>query len=212
MIMNVPPDKKTEVASEEALRSLFDFFKQILPLKQVEKNELRSVVRQRNIRKRQFILQEEDVCKHYTFVISGCFRMFSVDKKGNEHNIQFAAENDWISDIGSFFSETPSKLFIEAIESSTVLQIEKKELLKLYTDSLKFNRNFRVMIENKYVELQNRVLQNISSTAEERYTAFIEQYPHLSNRLPSTQIASYLGVTPEFLSKVRKSIAGKTKA
>lgn len=207
--MSTSPDKKTEPASDDALTSLFDFFKQILPLKKEEKDEIRSIARQRTIRKRQFILQEDDVCKHYTFVVTGCFKMFSVDKKGVEHNIQFAAENDWISDIGSFFSEKPSKLFIEAIETSTILQIEKKDLLKLYTDSLKFNRNFRVIIENKYVELQNRLLQNISSTAEERYTAFIEQYPHLSNRLPSTQVASYLGVTPEFLSKVRKTLSTK---
>jgi CRP/FNR family transcriptional regulator, anaerobic regulatory protein len=207
--MSASTDKKTETASEEALASLFNFFKQILPLKKEEKDELTSIVRQRTIRKRQFILQEDDVCKHYTFVVTGCFKMFSVDKKGVEHNIQFAAENDWISDIGSFFSEKPSKLYIEAIEASTILQIEKKDLLKLYTDSLKINRNFRVIIENKYVELQNRLLQNISSTAEERYTAFVEQYPHLSNRLPSTQIASYLGVTPEFLSKVRKTLSTK---
>lgn len=207
--MSASPDKKTETASDEALTSLFSFFKQILPLQKDDKDQLRAIVRQRSIRKRQFILQEGDVCKHYTFVVTGCFRMFSVDKKGVAHNIQFAAESDWISDIGSFFSEKPSKLYIEAIEASSILQIEKKDLLELYTDSLRFNRNFRVIIENKYVELQNRLLQNISSTAEERYTAFIEQYPHLSNRLPSTQIASYLGVTPEFLSKVRKTLSTK---
>jgi CRP-like cAMP-binding protein len=135
--------------------------------------------------------------------------MFSVDGKGTEHNIQFAAENDWISDIGSFYSEKPSKLYIEAIEPSLVLQIEKADLLFLYTNFSRINRNFRVIIENKFVELQNRVLQNISSTAEERYTTFLEQYPDLSNRLPSTQIASYLGVTPEFLSKVRKGLSAK---
>lgn len=207
--MRGAPNKKSEVTSEDAYTILFDFFKQILPLKDNEKEEVRAIARLRTIRKRQFILQEDDICKHYTFVVTGCFRMFSVDKNAAEHNIQFAAENDWISDIGSFFSERPSKLFIEAMEPSTILQIEKKDLLKLYTDSLKFNRNFRVIIENKFVELQNRVLQNISSTAEERYTSFIEQYPHLSNRLPSTQVASYLGVTPEFLSKVRKNLSRK---
>jgi CRP-like cAMP-binding protein len=207
--MGVASDKSTDVTSEEALASLSAFFKQILPLNNNEKEELKSIARQRLIRKRQYILQEGDVCKHYTYVVKGCFRMFSVDKKGAEHNIQFAAESDWVSDIGSFFSEKPSKLFIEAIEPSTILQIEKKDLLKLYANSLRLNRNFRVIIENKFVELQNRVLQNISSTAQERYTNFIEQYPHLSNRLPSTQIASYLGVTPEFLSKVRKTLSRK---
>jgi CRP-like cAMP-binding protein len=207
--MAATPNKRTTVASEDALASMFAFFRKILPLRDNEKDELGSIVQQRSIRKRQSILQEGDICKHYTYVVSGCFRMFSVDKKGVEHNIQFAAESDWISDIGSFFSEKPSQLFIEAIEQSTVLQIEKKDLLKIYGGSLRFNRNFRVIIENKFVELQNRVLQNISSTAEERYTLFVEQYPQLSNRLASTQIASYLGVTPEFLSKVRKSLSRK---
>jgi len=199
----------SEIPSISALENLFQHFKNVLPLKENEKNELRSRIRERQIRRKQFVLQQDDVCKHYTYVVNGCFRMFSVDSKGAEHNIQFAAENDWISDIGSFYSDKPSKLYIEAIEPSLVLQIEKTDLLFLYTNFSRINRNFRVIIENKFVELQNRVLQNISSTAEERYTTFLEQYPDLFNRLPSTQIASYLGVTPEFLSKVRKSLSTK---
>jgi CRP-like cAMP-binding protein len=207
--MNVTSDKKNEEISEAAWASLCTYFEKILTLKKDEKEELHSRVRQRQIRRKQFVLQQDDVCKHYTYVVNGCFRMFSVDGKGAEHNIQFAAENDWISDIGSFYSDKPSKLYIEAIEPSLVLQIEKTDLLFLYTNFSRINRNFRVIIENKFVELQNRVLQNISSTAEERYTTFLEQYPDLFNRLPSTQIASYLGVTPEFLSKVRKSLSTK---
>jgi CRP-like cAMP-binding protein len=207
--MSVTLGKDTASDFEEALNILFQYFRNIIPLKASEKNELRERMRARRIRRRQFILQEGDVCKHYTFIASGCFRMYAVDRKGTEYNIQFAAENDWITDIGSFFSEKPSHLFIEAIEPSHILQIEHKDLIHLYTHHHKFDRNFRVIIENKFVELQNRVLQNISSTAEERYTAFMEQYPHLYNRLPSTQIASYLGVTPEFLSKIRKSLSEK---
>lgn len=201
--------KDIELNFEAALDILFQYFRNIIPLKENEKNELRERMQERKIRRRQFILQEGDVCKHYTFIASGCFRMFAVDRNDTEYNIQFAAENDWITDIGSFFSEKPSHLFIEAIEPSHVLQIERKDLTHLYTHHPKFDRNFRVIIENKFVELQNRVLQNISSTAEERYTTFLEQYPNLSNRLPSTQIASYLGVTPEFLSKIRKSLSEK---
>lgn len=207
--MNIASDKKDEKVSEAAWASLCVYFEKILTLKDDEKEELRSRVRERHIRRRQFVLQQDDICKQYTYIVSGCFRMFSVDGKGAEHNIQFAAENDWISDIGSFYSEKPSKLYIEAIEPSLVLQIEKTDLLFMYTHFSRINRNFRVVIENKFVELQNRVLQNISSTAEERYTAFVEQYSDLSNRLPSTQIASYLGVTPEFLSKVRKGLSLK---
>jgi CRP/FNR family transcriptional regulator, anaerobic regulatory protein len=149
------------------------------------------------------ILQEGFVCKHYTFVVKGCFKMYGIDEKGTEHNLRFAAENDWIADLGSFYSEKSSKLFIEAIEFSTILQIEKQDLLYLFINAPKFDRNFRVIVEEKFIELQNRLLQNFSSNAQQRYAEFLEQYPNLAMRLPNAQIASYLGVTPEFLSKIR---------
>jgi CRP/FNR family transcriptional regulator, anaerobic regulatory protein len=141
--------------------------------------------------------------------------MFAVDQKGTEHNLLFAAENDrpearWIADIGSFHSGRPSQLFIEAIESSTVIQIEQQDLYFLYENIPKLDRIFKVIIEDKYVELQNRLLQTISSTAQERYLSFLEQYPALALRLPNTQIASYLGITPEFLSKIRKNLASSS--
>ncbi|MFX3625816.1 MAG: Crp/Fnr family transcriptional regulator [bacterium] len=191
------------------IEKLIAYFDNLVPLTDEEKEKLSKRVSERRIKRRQFLLQEGDICKHYNFIIEGCCKMYGVDEKGGEHNIQFAAENDWITDIGSFHSGSPSKLYIEAIEPSIVLQIAKPDLLFFYEDNITFNRNFRVLIENKFVELQNRVLQNISSTAEERYLAFIAQYPQLYNRLPSTQIASYLGITPEFLSKIRKEITSK---
>lgn len=153
------------------------------------------------------ILQEGLPCRHYTFVVEGCFRMYAIDDKGTEHNIQFAAENDWIADIGSFHSGKPSRVFIEAIEASEIIQIEQQDLYFLYLHVPKLDRIFKVIIENKFVELQNRVLQNISSTAQQRYLSFLEQYPNLSRRLPNIQIASYLGITPEFLSKIRKDLS-----
>ena len=133
--------------------------------------------------------------------------MYGIDEKGYEHNIQFAAEGDWIADIGSFHSKKPSQLFIEALEPSEIIQIEQQDLYFLYINIPKLDRIFKVIIENKYVELQNRVLQNFSSTAQQRYLIFLEQYPTLAQRLPSTQIASYLGITPEFLSKIRKELS-----
>ena len=189
-----------------SFNKLIEHFDQFLPLDEVEKEALLARISERKVKRKQFILQEEDVCKHYNFVIEGCFKMYFTDQKGVEHNLQFAAESDWITDIGSFHSEKPSQLAIEAIEPSIVLRIEKQDLIYLYENYPKFDRNFRVIIENKFVELQTRILQNISSTAEERYLAFLHQYPNLSNRLPNTQIASYIGITPEFLSKIRKDI------
>ena len=191
------------------IQPLLTYFEHYLPLDVDEVRLLEGRVSQRKIKRRQFLLQEGDVCKHYSFVVEGCFKMFGVGKKGTEHTIQFGAENEWIADIGSFHSEKPSKLFIEAMEPSVILQIHKPDLLFLYVNLPKFDRNFRVIIEDKFIELQNHVLLNISSTAEERYLAFLEKYPKLARRLPNTQIASYLGITPEFLSKIRKDLSLK---
>jgi CRP-like cAMP-binding protein len=188
---------------------LIAYFATYIPLKNIEKNELKSRVIEKRIKRRQFILQENDVCRFYTFVVSGCFKMYGVDDHGTEHNIQFAAENDWIADVGSFHTGKPSRLYIEAVEPSVILQIDSTNLIYLYHNYPKFDRIFRVIAENNFIQLQNRVLQNISSTADERYKTFLEQYPKLANRLPNTQIASYIGITPEFLSKMRRINAKK---
>lgn len=186
---------------------IIKYFSNILPLEAEEINALKSVLKERTIKRRQFILQESDVCTQNTFVVEGCFRMYYSDDQGKEHNLQFAIENWWIGDIGSFHSGKPSKLFIEAIENSIILQIKKEDQLNLFEQYPKFNRIFRVLAENAIVSLQYRILHNISSTAEERYLDFVERYPHFFNRISNVQIASYLGVTPEFLSAIRKKLA-----
>jgi CRP-like cAMP-binding protein len=107
---------------------LIEHFKNYIPLNEGEIELFEGRVSQRHIKRRQMISQEGFICKHYSFVVKGCFRMYGVDAKGAEHNIQFAAENDWIADIGSFHSGKPSKLFIEAIEPSIIVQIEKQDL------------------------------------------------------------------------------------
>lgn len=191
------------------MQVLIQYLENYLPFTHEEMALIRARIKHLKIKRRQKILQEGKICKHYTFVVDGCFKMFGVDDKGYEHNIQFAAENDWIMDIGSFHSGKPSQLYIEAVENSEILQIEQQDLYFLYLNIPKLDRIFKVIIENKFVELQNRVLQNFSSTAEQRYLNFLEQYPNLSSRLPNTQIASYLGITPEFLSKIRKGLSKK---
>jgi len=206
--LGVFPDNESNQSQRKlTMHRLIEHFETYLPLNEEEKKLVEARATLRKIKRRQMILQEGFTCKHYAFVLEGCFRMYGVDNKGTEHNIQFAAENDWIADIGSFHSGKPSQLFIEAIEPSVILQIEKEDLYFLYINIPKLDRIFKVIIENKYVELQNRVLQNISSTAQQRYLNFLEQYPTLSLRLPNVQIASYLGITPEFLSKIRKDLS-----
>ncbi|MEL4456796.1 Crp/Fnr family transcriptional regulator [Lutimonas vermicola] len=191
------------------IQPLLDHFSNYRALNRKEVNDLEKRLAERRIKRRQFILQQGDLCKHYTFVVDGCFRMYKVDDKGNEHNLQFAVEGGWIADIGSFHSEIPSELYIEAMEQSVILQIAKEDLLYLYTEHSVFDRIFRVLVENAFVNLQKRVLQNISATAEERYLDFLKNYPKLFNRISNVQIASFIGVTPEFLSKIRREITSR---
>ena len=196
--------KKKRVSS---LDILFRSFENYIPLNKEEKADLGEMVTERRIKRKQFILQEEEICRHFSFVVEGCFKKFQVDKHGVEHNLQFIAENDWVIEIDSFYHARPSHVFVEAIEPAVILQLNREDLITLYGKYPKFNRIFRVIIENRFVELENRVLQTISSTAEERYLFFIRHYPSLTSRLPNTQIASYLGITPEFLSKIRKDLS-----
>lgn len=184
------------------IEPLLDYFQKVIPLNNQEKQLVTELFQPRLYRKRQFVLQEGDVCNQFNFIVRGCLRMYKIDDKGNTHILQFAAENGWLSNIGSFHERKPSELNIDALEDTMVLQISYNNLLALYTTAPKFDRIFRVLIENSFVSLQKRLLQNISSTAEERYMSFLENYSHLSNRLPQTQIASFLGITPEFLSRL----------
>jgi len=191
---------------QASVEPLIDYFNQLIPLNSEEKKLVTELFKSRLYRKRQYVLQEGDVCNQFNFIVRGCLRMYKIDEKGNTHIIQFAPENWWMIDIGSFHKRNPSELSIDAIEDTMVLQISHEDLIKLYISAPKFDRIFRVLIENSFVTLQNRLLQNISSTAEERYLSFMETYSHLSNRLPQTQIASFLGITPEFLSRLRNRL------
>lgn len=192
------------------MEALFKHFEKYIELHEEQMKLIESKAVKRKIKRRQMILQEGFVCKHYTYVTKGLFRMYGSDDKGFEHNIQFAAEGDWIADLGSFHLQKQSKLFIEALEASEIIQIEQKDLYFLYLSIVELDRVFKVIIENKFIELQDRVLQTFSSTAEQRYLNFLEHYAGLASRLPNIHIASYIGITPEFLSKIRKNLSTKS--
>lgn len=172
-----------------------------------EKELLWQAVTLRKYRKRQYVLQAGDVCRHENFVVSGCLRAYYIDDAGTEHIIMFAVEDWWTSDLLSFLTQTPSKLNIDALEDSEVLQIERSALEALYLKIPKLERFFRIMMQNANIAQQQRILFNISKTAKERYLYFIEKYPKLEQRLPQHQIAAYLGITPEFLSQIRKQLS-----
>ncbi|MGB1317504.1 MAG: Crp/Fnr family transcriptional regulator [Flavobacteriales bacterium] len=183
---------------------LIDYFNKKTALTEAETGYLKSHFRVKKIRKRQYLLEEGDVCRYNSFVVKGCFRMFLIDEKGKERNLQLSFEDWWICDISSFYRNEPSRLYIEALEDSLILQVTKPDLLQLFEDYPTFSHVFRVLAENALVTAQNRILEKVSSTAEERYLDFAKRYPQLFNRIPHFHIASYLGVTPEFLSTIRK--------
>jgi len=185
---------------------LIQHIEKIIPLDDEARHALAVKVTSKKIRRRQYLLQDGDICRHYNFVLDGCLRMYLVDEKGTEHVLQFAVEGGWVADIGSLHTDQPSHFCIDALEPTEVLRIAKEDLIDLYIKHPAFDRYFRVLTENAFVGMQQRVMQNISSTAEARYLYFLEKYPHLFNRIPLVQIASFIGVTPEFLSKIRRNL------
>lgn len=182
-----------------------------IQLEDHEKDFFLSVLTHKKLRRRQYLLQEGDICRHENFVVKGCLRAYYIDEDGHEHILMFAVEDWWVGDLKSFNEEAPATLNIDALEESEVLRIDKQSMEILYQKVPKFERYFRIMLQNSIITSQNRVLQNIYMTAEERYLAFIQKYPRLESRLPQNQIASFLGITPEFLSKIRKKIAGENR-
>ena len=163
----------------------------------------------KKLRKKQFLLNEGDVCKNLGFVNSGCLREYTIDSKGSEHIIQFAIEDWWVSDLNSFLAGSPSTYNIDALEDSEVLLLEKSARDKLLDSCPKMERFFRLLMETNHVAVQRRVSDSLSASAEERYLKFIKTYPKLFEQVPQNQIASYLGITPQSLSRIRKELTQK---
>ncbi|GJH40006.1 hypothetical protein RCZ04_05560 [Capnocytophaga sp. HP1101] len=182
---------------------LISYFNRLCPLTEEETALVNRLFTTRTYRKRYFVLQEGDIATHFHFIEKGCLKLYKTDDKGNEHIIQFATENHWITDINSFQNHTPARLAIEALEDTTVWQITHEKLEQLYTEVPKFNLIFRKLSERNQQVLQSRILEMLSGNAQDCYTSFAQRYPELLLRLPQTQIASFIGITPEFLSKMK---------
>lgn len=162
-----------------------------------------SAIKVKQLRRRQFLLQPGDVMRYECFVTEGCLRQYYVDDKGVEHTLMFAFEDWWSGDMYSFLSGHPSKYNLEALEDSTLLLIERQRLEELYHEIPELNRFYRILLQNAYMAMSERINQTLTMTAEERYHAFLHRYPHFEQRLSLKHIASYLGITPESLSRIR---------
>lgn len=150
------------------------------------------------------LLKEGEVCVNSTFVLSGILRNYCKDAQDVDHTISFAANGWWIADMYSFLSQKPGNSFIEVVEDAIVMTITREQQEELFDRVPKMERFFRILIERSLVANQQRLMDNMTLSAEIRYTKFLERFPEIKYCLPQKQIASYLGVTPEFFSKMKK--------
>lgn len=158
---------------------------------------------------KEIILREGEICKYSTFVIKGTLRSYTVDKNGFEHVLNFAPEGWWIADMYSLLAQKPGVLTIEAMEESEAFTLSKNDQEQLYLNIPKLERFFRILTENSLVANQQRLIDNLSLTAQERYLKFCQTYPGLIDKVAQKLVAAYIGVTPEFLSKMKKRIGHK---
>ena len=161
----------------------------------------------RTVARNAFLLKAGQVCRFEGFVTRGCFRLYAVDPRGREKVLYFAGPDWWVTDIDSFTNQVPAQLSIQALEGSELLVISKTDKERLYAEMPKVEKLFRIMGQKTLVALQRRLIGTHSLTAEERYLLFFSTYPEIARRLTNVHIASYLGVTPEFVSKIRRILA-----
>ena len=183
-----------------------------ITLTEKEKTYFLSLLHYQTLKRKDFLLQEGETCKNSTFVLDGALKGYTVDKEGNEHILSFALQDWWIADMYSYISQKPGVLNIEAVADSELAMLSKENQEMLYAKVPKFERFFRILVENSLVANQQRLIDNLSSTAEDRYLNFIKKYPLIPSCVPQHNIASYLGITPEFLSKIRARLAKQKKA
>ena len=158
------------------------------------------------VKAKTILLSSNEIAKHTYFVNSGILRSFNINDNIIEHVLHFACEGWWIGDMYSYISEKPGNLFIEVLEDAEIVSISKENHQQLYREIPKLERFFRILAENSLVSHQERLMDNLSLTAEERFEKFCKKYPTLIQKVPQKQIASYIGVTPEFLSKLKKRL------
>lgn len=194
-----------DLARPESHSLLLEHIARHVDLTPDESGGLIAVLHSRKIRKKQFLTQEGDIARGPVFVTKGILRAYSVDKNGFEHVIQFAPPGWWIGDMGSLVKQQPGILYCDALENSEVLWLWKSDLEQLYHRIPKLERFFRILAENSIAAYQARLVSILSLPAADRYAAFCQQYPTLIHCLPQKQVASYIGVTPEFLSKMLNS-------
>ena len=187
----------------------FQKFNETIPLTNEEQDLIRAFLTPKKLRKKQYVLQEGDVCKYIAYVEKGALRAYTISEKGDEHIIQFALEGWLISDLYSFLTGEPATYNIDALEDAELVLISKSSYEELLKKLPKFETYIRLQLTSAYIAMQRRLTSIISFSLEERYGYFNQLYPDIVSRVPQHMIASYMGLTAETLSRVRRRLAGK---
>ncbi|GGK44958.1 MULTISPECIES: Crp/Fnr family transcriptional regulator [Flavobacteriaceae] len=187
-------------------KPLLDYIHNYINLTVEEETILFSKLIYRNYLKDQYIVQQGDVCKSINFIVSGSTKTFYVDTEGQEHIVVFSIEDWWTSDLGSFMTQKPADFNVQCLENTQLFQFTFNNLEELYIEIPKLERLFRKIVERAFVASQKRIVRNFSLTAKERYQIFRNTYPKIEQRVPQYMIASYLGITKEFLSKIKSQL------
>ncbi|RFM28303.1 Crp/Fnr family transcriptional regulator [Deminuibacter soli] len=178
-----------------------------VPLSTAEQHLFTSLLEPRTVYKKEYLLRQGDICRHDYFVNTGCLKICYTDEKGIECVTKFAIENWWVIDIESYLYASPCFYYYQAVEDTTLLQISKTNLEHLLQTIPALQQFMTTRWQNSFIALQHRFVQSLSLSAEEKYRLFREKYPGLELRIPQKLVAAYLGITPEFLSRLRKKAA-----
>lgn len=179
------------------------FLQRCMPFTEEELEIFHGFLTFQKFKKKSMLLQQGEICKYESYIIKGCARTFYTDANGHDITLLFAVEDYWLGDIASFYKKVPSRFNIQLIEDTELFSIDYESKEALLEQLPKFERVFRIMVQNHLVSTQNRLVNNIAFSAAENYAAFLKQFPNIPQRVPQHFIASYLGISPEFLSKIR---------
>lgn len=191
------------------LQPLYNHINRFITLTPEEELLLASKIKVKKYLKNQFVVQNGDVCRLESFVLSGALKTYFIDEEGHEHIVALSVENWWVADMDSFINRMPAELNVQCVEPSVLVQISYEDLQYLYITIPKLERFFRLIIQNGFVAAQKRIISNHSLPAKDRYLSFAQKYPAIEQRFPQYMIASYLGITKEFLSKIRQQLQYK---
>ena len=188
---------------------IVEYINRVVPLTVEEAEQVAACFKEVKVRKRQFIVQPDFVAKYRYYVLSGAFRAYVVDDNGGDYTIAFAIEDWWITDYNSYILQQPATMFVVALEDSIVLQMDYQTEQELKRSNHKFETFFRIRAERTAAFMQQRIITNLTQTAEQRFELFVQKYPLIAQRVPQYALASYLGMTTEFLSRIRNKRSQK---